>query len=245
MCEPILAGNDASPPAQKAFVAPITALLFPPTASPLDQDDNNNNRTLIAASAGSLCILARDSASASAAKPPVWHKMLNKERIHVLASCPSSLSEPEAAHHLIIGAGRQLVHALYQPRASQPFHIKSRKLLDDVILAASFHCDPQTMLLSALVATAHHSVLRLNLSSADLQTLQHLHCQKRPLLWSSAFSKTLYHGELSDVHLVSGSILQEVLLWRPFVTEEVAQTLSGHNVSCFLDFFFLPMGTQP
>ena len=60
-----------------------------------------------------------------------------------------------------------------------------------------------------------------------------MHCIERPLLWSACFSSTVYENE-RDVLIAAGTIMNEILIWRPFTSDsgpvELERRLVGHTV---------------
>ena len=64
--------------------------------------------------------------------------------------------------------------------------------------------------------------------------MSEMHCVERPLLWSACFSHTVYETD-SDVLVAAGTIMNEILLWRPFTGEgapvELERRFEGHTVS--------------
>jgi hypothetical protein len=86
---------------------------------------------------------------------------------------------------------------------------------------------------SILLITSHNTLLRYEISSnlAHAPTLiQELHCEERPLLWSACFSQAHY-GVKEDVHVAVGTIMNEILVWRPFLDEgRTERRFIGHHV---------------
>lgn len=201
-----------------SFTGPVTAAHWIHTAQPSVQ----SSRYLLVASSGTLLLFDTQ------ASPPQKTSILvvNKDRIHVIASLPNP-NDPSTIH-ILLGAGRQVAHAFLNLNTLQ-ITLSSKKLLDDFVLAASFFQDQQQNKSYALVATSHHSVHLLDLESSALQIIQKQDCKERPFLWSASFSLPLYH-HLQDVRLASGSVWADVLVWQPFRTHELELKLTGHNV---------------
>lgn len=86
-----------------------------------------------------------------------------------------------------------------------------------------------------LLITSHNALLRLDLHQKNQDTIVkpkfELHCEKRPLLWSACFSRSRYEEE-SDVYIAVGTIMNVILVWRPFVDQgRIERRLIGHHVS--------------
>lgn len=82
--------------------------------------------------------------------------------------------------------------------------------------------------------TAHNSLLTYTLPTSSATPILSgvLDSALRPLLWCAAFSKLSY-GEMEDVLLAGGSMLGDILLWRPTSSSPVAPEptkLLGHKV---------------
>ena len=55
---------------------------------------------------------------------------------------------------------------------------------------------------------------------------------EQPALWSAAFTKSLYRdANLNEITIAVGSIMQEVLIWKPFKNQPVSHRLISHKVS--------------
>lgn len=221
-----------------SFTGPITAIHWVQTSQ---QPQIQSDRFLLVARAGALLLFDTKGSHGNHHHPQQKQqqqslhkqslKVVNKDRIHVIGSLASDHHPGQV--HIVLGAGRQLVHAiLHLDKLS--LEVKSRRLLDDFVLAVSFYQNPETRQPCALAATSHHSVYLLALDSHDFDVLQRRDCQDRPFLWSAAFSRSCYQ-DLADVRLASGSVWADVLVWRPYRSSALDCTLTGHNVSGFLD----------
>jgi hypothetical protein len=142
---------------------------------------------------------------------------LAKDRLHGI----TALSRSPDCWHLLLSGGRQLVLAQLSLQ-SQSFTIIKRHFLPDRILSTAFY--QQT---HVLVCTAHNTVWLLDL--ANLNFVKQVDCIEQPLLWSARFSSSDYDS-LDDVLLACGAILQEVLVWRPFVSVQIERRFVGHQV---------------
>lgn len=172
--------------------------------------------------------------------------VVNKDRIHYVTSLTAA-SEREGQERwtCLLCAGRQFlkVNLVY---ACNKFTLEnvSKSMLSDWLLSAAFFKDQDNEVQEALVLSSHNSIYRLNLET--LEVLTTIDCSQRPLLWSATFSQNLYTN-LSTVTIAVGTILQEVLVWRPFESNETLKCFSGHAVgySLPLPYFIFSASTKP
>lgn len=142
---------------------------------------------------------------------------------NVLSKNPIHLILPGSASTVFIAGGREIVYGKVNPTEGT-FEALSKRNLHDWILAAAYLGKTHIIL-----ATASNTILVLFLP--DLETTQTVFCHERPFLWSASSTQTHYET-LESVRLAVGTIMQNVLIWSPFVSTSV-QTLSGHDGSIF------------
>lgn len=85
---------------------------------------------------------------------------------------------------------------------------------------------------SVALLTSHNTLLVYDLltNGTKLQLASELHCDERPLLWSACFTKA-YYNRMEEIYVAVGTIMNEILVWRPFVTQgQVERRLIGHHV---------------
>ena len=68
----------------------------------------------------------------------------------------------------------------------------------------------------------------LHLLDMSLNVVRTIACDERPMMWSARFASPVF-VEAAELEIAGGTVMQEVLLWRPLYSTAPAQRLTGHK----------------
>ncbi|GAA5935540.1 tRNA (34-2'-O)-methyltransferase regulator RTT10 [Sporobolomyces koalae] len=183
-------------------------------------------------------------------------KVFKRERIHRIVLETSG--KTDSPRVVVLGGKEVVLVKLSLPHphdiSSASITVVARFVLDDFAGDAAFLFDDKLM-----ISTLHNSIhvfpliaasSPLNPVARSVQPIMTIHAPKRPLLWTSRFSKPHYNGssQQDSVRIAAGSLLGDVLIWDVPLTQVLErldlkspsetslgqlQRLSGHRGAIF------------